>query len=1618
MKTRSIPGLVAAAWIAILAQEPESRGQIASTFDLLQSVEVTEGTATVSVTVFRTGDLSGKASLEFQTAAGLARPGEDYTERKGILEFAPGQDRATVEIPILNDGVWEPREIFKVQWSNPVGARLSQTTTTVVILDNDPGISFELAELFFPEASKQAIMTVQRGNDVVLDPFTVDYFSTGRTATPGSDYEEVQGTLSFAAGEMTRTITVPILNDGLKEPVERVLLTLTNAVGGPELGLQRVSLLAIQDNDPGLNVQGANLREDEGPARVWLHRGNDVNLGPVSVQYRTVADFAKAGTDYVHAEGTVDLAEGEMERAIEIALVNDATKESHELFYLELFNPAGGTLSSSARAAIAIDDNDTGIRIYAGNATEGPRAFVTVTVEAGGDAGAFTVDYRTDNGSAVAGLDYEAARGTLQFEPGQASQTVQIPLINDGVRENREIFYLIFENLSNGVSFETSGRAEAWIEDNDGGVNYSGIWGIKEGTPELTVYLYRGNDGDFPMTVDYVTTDGTAVAGADYQRVAGTARFEAGESQKTIQIPLINDAIAEPDEQFSLTLSNPTGGATIFPSNGNNALHIADDDRGPELEPVPVVAETIGVISVGVRRGTDDPRPFTVDFATRNEMALAGRDYVATNGTLTFAAGEQWKYFDVRILDNLAYGARGRFSISISNVTGGLGLGPVTNIFVQLVDDEVSPALNRAFAARVLPDGFVLAAAMLPDGKFLLGGAFERIGREVRPRLARFHQDGTLDITFTAQLDGFGSVSALAVQADGRILVGFTSQYGPEPRNPAQLVRLFPDGRRDSALLLSSEGEPVRGLTPLPDGQFIVHYDYGFERWGANRSQEINLSGSGIVAALPDGRMWLAPSDRVERLLSSGQPDPSFRRLLFQWVEPGLAQPSMGDIRAMVALPDGKVLAGGLFNRVGGIVRNGLVRLQANGEIDESFNPGLGLLNWWEGQGNPSPVTRLAAAADGRVWVGGYFNWAGGYLRNGLARLNADGTVDLDFDVGEVRNYRRPLWGGGPSAFELFLPLPDGDLLVGGSLTFIGGQPVNYFARLEGGLERTRVEFRRAEYPVDRGDTRAELEVERRGDLDATTTVAFATRDETAQAGVHYAAAAGTLAFAPGERSKSIAISLLGSPRARLGRSLRVELTALTGAGALGQAVARVPLLDGESPGWRDRGLKADPSTKALPDSGPYINSIEPLPDGKFLASGGLFPREYGENKLARFLADGSLDPNFAPLTNGLWGMPWRDGRILAARFMPLPQLVRLQADGSVDTSYQFDLPFPNVRHMARASDGKIYLSVSGLPTGGEVPFQVLRLGPDGLRDASFAPLTGSGPAVTDYPVLVAPDRSGVAVAGIAMNVMGVRDLNGAIRLRGDGTRDTGFGPGGNLRVDPDKGAPNILAAAALPDGKVILAGSFAWSGRVPCGSIVRLNADGTTDPGFRAGLGAQSRYSPLNPPGLGMITCLAIQPGGQIVLGGYFNLFDGVPRRGLARLHPDGSLDRSFDPEGELPWPGVSWQSPQVQAMALEANGDILLGGMFYETSEAEPATFVRLHGGLAGGVITGQPAPGLLHLATRPGRSHILEFSEDFASWHPAATNEAAGLTLPLADPEAGASPHRFYRARRHEP
>jgi hypothetical protein len=329
--------------------------------------------------------------------------------------------------------------------------------------------------------------------------------------------------------------------------------------------------------------------EGAGSATITVTRTGDPQ-GTVSVDYTTSDGAAIAGSDYTAVSGTISFADGDtIPKTFTVTILHDTAEEPNETVALTLGNPGGNAyLHNSAPAVLTIVDDDTWARLQFSAAAYGVSegsGTVTITVtRSASSVGAISVDYATANGTAIAGFDYTATSGTISFADGDSDpKTLTIPIVNDTAVESSEMLNIMLSNPVGNVYLNSPGAAVLTVVDDDTSLAFSGsTYSAGEGAGLATITVNRVGDSTSAVSVNFATSNGSASADSDYTAVGGTINFASGDTApKTFTVPILNDTAGEPYETVNLTLSNPTGGATVG-APGTATLTIVDNDASSQ----------------------------------------------------------------------------------------------------------------------------------------------------------------------------------------------------------------------------------------------------------------------------------------------------------------------------------------------------------------------------------------------------------------------------------------------------------------------------------------------------------------------------------------------------------------------------------------------------------------------------------------------------------------------------------------------------------------------------------------------------------------------------------------------------------------------------------------------------------------------------------------------------------------------------------------------------------------------------------------------------------------------------------------------------------------------------
>lgn len=632
-----------------------------TTYILIDDQHIDEYAGFIDFPVRLSEPSSARVTVEYANADGTADRFEDYANILGRLSFEPGETLKTLRIPILNDTQVEPLQAFRFTLASPQNASLSRTSSTIFIHDNDrlPGTPFiSVRDVTVDESLGVARFVVALDKPGAAET-DVTFTTEPINAEPGEDYVPTSGTLRFAPGQVVGSVSVPLIDDNRREGDEAFELRLVSTNGA--VITDRAATAVIVDNDtpavqrPVVQVLGAEVGERDGYAELVVRLSGPSSL-PVSLNLTTsnLWQHSNSGTDYAGQQShSAVLPPGQTSLMLPFILLDDAVTEPLESILVNTTVPSDITLGTIEALAF-IHDDDADVVVPALQVhdlwldeRDGFARFVIALDQT--TSNTVTLDWATEAGTAVPGVDFVAQTGRLVFAPGQQVQTILIPLLDDGERELDEFFTIalsaptqatlpvpvihgvIAANDAPALARPLATPRVATIGEGDGWVEVAVT--LEAPSLETATLRYAGA--------------GLTAGNADHHGVGTvntfniTLAYEPGRTVRTLRIPVVDDALAEPTEALQTTLDYPVNLAF---SSDRELAAIRDDDAAPGVPNVSVDQLALEESSGFARFEVTLDRPSTdivyVTYGTRSSSAISDADFTPVAGTLTFAPGE------------------------------------------------------------------------------------------------------------------------------------------------------------------------------------------------------------------------------------------------------------------------------------------------------------------------------------------------------------------------------------------------------------------------------------------------------------------------------------------------------------------------------------------------------------------------------------------------------------------------------------------------------------------------------------------------------------------------------------------------------------------------------------------------------------------------------------------------------------------------------------------------------------------------------------------------------------------------------------------------------------------
>ncbi len=686
---------------------------------------IKENSGTASETMTTVSATLSHASSEDTTITVTPVPGAYTVGSDATITIAAGETENssdTASITAVNNTRDEPDRSVTVTGSAANSHEAGSVTgASLTITDDDdaPTLSIDSPSVTEGDSGSKNLtftVTLSAASDRQVTVAWAE--GTGGTATSGTDYTAITGgTLTFTAGTTSQTFNVSVTGDVLDESNETVVATLSSATNATVSSTAGTGTGTITDDDatPTLSIDSPSVTEgDSGSKNLTF----TVTLSAASGRQVTVdwaegtGGTATSGTDYTAITGgTLTFAAGTTSQTFDVSVTGDTIDELNETVVVTLSSPANATVSSTAGTGTGtITDNDGAptLSIDSPSVTEGDSGSTnlefTVTLSAASGR-QVTVDWAEGTGgTATSGADYTAITGgALTFTAGTTSQTFNVSVTGDVLDESNETVVVTLSNAGNAAISTASGTGT--ITDNDATPTAITLTvddsSVGEGAGATTITVTATVDGTTRFAAATTVTvsvagSGTATA-VDFAAVADfDIEIAAGAASRagTFTLTPTDDTEDETDE--TITVSGASGGLMVNPAT----ISLTDNDGAPSLSiDSPSVTEGDSGsknLTFTVTLSPASGQQVTVDYADAGTgTATSGMDYTAITGdTLTFAAGTTSRTFNVSVTGDVLNEVNETVVVTLSGATNatistasGTGTGTIT-------DNDGAPTLS------------------------------------------------------------------------------------------------------------------------------------------------------------------------------------------------------------------------------------------------------------------------------------------------------------------------------------------------------------------------------------------------------------------------------------------------------------------------------------------------------------------------------------------------------------------------------------------------------------------------------------------------------------------------------------------------------------------------------------------------------------------------------------------------------------------------------------------------------------------------------------------------------------------------------------------------------------
>ncbi|TWU02568.1 Calx-beta domain-containing protein [Stieleria varia] len=630
------------------------------------------------------------------TISGTATESEDFTAVSRTVLIPAGQTTATIEIPVIDDATVESTESVSVQLvavtssNDALALDTSADNASIDIVDNDTAlIQVSLDNNGAEDSNSSGQFTITQS--AVSSSDTLIGYTIGGTATSGDDYTALSGTVTIPSGSTSVTIPVPVVDDGIVEADETVLITLDQVVqsnGGITIDPQEDSLtLLIVDNDSAtvsIELESDGSESGASPASFTVTQSAVSSVDTV-IQL-AVSGTATSGDDFQITSQSVTIPAGQTSASIVVSILDDELLESAETIIVTLdsitaSDPDVSLDATMSSATATIVDDESGLISVAvtSNADESGLVNGVFTVTQDGVSAVDTVLNYTIGGTASQDIDFTALSGTVTIPAGQTSATVTVPVIQDDLIEGQETVLLTLTQTVSGddrAQIDTSASAAEMIlaDDDTGVIRIVSAGNASEANTTAGTWTVSQSGVSTTDTVVSYTVAGTATSQSDFNALPGSVTIPAGQTSATITLQPLDDAVVEPTETVVLTLDSISSGSPLLSlstTENQASVNITDNDNA---------TVSISRLSDGLENGAVAATArITLSSASSTDTTVAislggtagTQDFASIANTVTIPAGQTSVDLSLATVDDTSVEGIETVTVSLESISSG-----------------------------------------------------------------------------------------------------------------------------------------------------------------------------------------------------------------------------------------------------------------------------------------------------------------------------------------------------------------------------------------------------------------------------------------------------------------------------------------------------------------------------------------------------------------------------------------------------------------------------------------------------------------------------------------------------------------------------------------------------------------------------------------------------------------------------------------------------------------------------------------------------------------------------------------------------------------------------------